>query len=329
MKKIFASMLCIALAGTVALSACGKKEVKEEKKEVVQNEVVEEVVEIEVPEAQLDYEFEINTFDMVATITAYLGEEAQVVVPDTITDPVYGDVVPVAAIGTYAFAENEFIEAVVLPETVTVIEKGAFQSCPNLRAVSLPEGLETIEAYAFYNSNKIDKLGAAVAEEETEEAVEGEEAEVVLYDKITNEFPSTVTEIGFMAFSSQLNEIPWYSAQSGNVVVVGDGILLKFGGTADYVMTEDIKKVAYYAFSNTGALKVTVVNPEIEFDENAVFMSDAALTFVVPEGSEDLAGTIKACGAAYEFYEVEVPEEEAVEGEEVVTEEVVTEEVAE
>ncbi len=305
MKKILVSMLCLGLAGAVLLSACGKKETKKEEV-VVENEVVDEVVTIEVPEAQLDYEFEVNTFDMTAKITGYLGEEAEVIVPDTITDPVYGDVVPVTVIGTYVFAENETIETVVIPETVTVIEKGAFQSCPNLRAVSLPAALETIEANAFYNSNNIDKLGMLMYP-----VAATEEAKGPLYDAIGNEFPATVTEIGFMAFSSQLNEIAWYSALKDQAVVVGDGILLKFNGNNDYTLSKDVKSVAYYALSGTDAVKITVENAELELDDNAVFMSDKALTFSVPEGAEDLALAVKANGALYEFYEVEVPEEEA------------------
>lgn len=331
MKKIFASMLCLGLAGTVVLSACGKKDVKKEQDEVVvENEVVEDVVTIEVPEAQLDFEFEVNTFDMTAKITGYIGEKTNVVVPDTITDPVYGDVVPVTEIGTYAFAENETLEAVALPETVTVIGKGAFQSCPALRAVSLPAALEKIGANAFYNSNNIDKLGMLLSSAEAaegEEAVVEEEAaaeqedEATLYDIIGNEFPSTVNEIGFMAFSSQLNEIAWYSALKDEAVVVGDGILLKFNGTGDYTLNEDIKSVAYYAFSNTGAVKITVENAELELDDNAVFMSDKELTFAIPQEAEDLAASVKANGALYEFYGVEEATEEAAEGEEADTQE--------
>ncbi len=362
MKKLLACTLCLALAGSAVLGSCGKEEKKEKKeKETEIVEVVEEVVEYEVPEEQLDFEFEIDTFDMVAKITGYIGEKTQVVIPDTITDPVYGDVVPVATIGTYAFAENENIEVVILPETVTEIEKGVFQSCPNLRAVSLPFGLETIGVNAFYNSNKIDKLGMVIGNEPTEEQLaalnpveeeaveavaeepaaeeaveevaeesaveEGETEEVVdLYSLIGNEFPVTVSEIGFMAFSSQLNEIAWYSALEGDVVVVGDGVLLKFKANADYTLDESIKSVAYYAFSNVGPVKVTVTNPEITFDANAIFMSDKALTFVLPEGAEELAATIKSCGGAYEF---PVVEEEAAEGEEAEAEgEEATEEAA-
>ena len=374
MKKLLASMLCLALAASVVLSSCDDKKDEKKKNEETNlvEEVVEEVVEYPVPEAQLDYEYEINSFDMVAKITAYTGEGTNVVVPATITDPVYGDVVPVTTIGTYAFAENEKLEAVILPETVTVIEKGAFQSCPELRAVSLPFGLETIEANAFYNSNKVEKLGYVLGNEPTEEMlaawtngeeiprpeivveeVEAEEAaeeaeveateeteeaeeavveEVKLFELIGNQFPVTVKKIGFMAFSSQLNEIAWYKALTDDVVTVGDGILLKFYAEADYTMDESIKSVAYYAFSNVGPVKVTVVNPEIEIDDNAIFMSDKALTFAVPEAATELAAKVKSCGASYELYAVETEEAvegEAAEGEETaeVTEEA-TEEVA-
>ncbi len=322
MKKLLASVLCLALAGSVVLSSCGKKE--EKKENVIENqqivveeqEIVQEVVEYQVPEQQLDFEYEIDTFDMEAKITQYLGDATEVVIPDTITDPVYGDVVPVTKIGTYAFGENEAIEAVVIPETVTVIQKGAFQSCPNLRAVSLPNGLTTIEEKAFYNSNKIEKLGMVIDKETAQE-------DASLFDKIGNEFPTTVTSIGFMAFSSQLNEIAWYSALEGDVVVIGDGILLKFNGEEDYTMDENIKKIAYYAFSNVGPIRITVTNTDVQFDENSIFMCDKEFTFVVPEEATELASTIKSCGAAYELVVAEEPEaEEAAEGEEVTAVEV-------
>ena len=295
MKKFLTSMLFLALAGSVVLSSCADK--NDEKKKNEENQVVDEVTEeisqVAVPEEQLDFEFEINTFNMEATITGYVGEKANVVVPDTITDPVYGDVVPVTKIGTYAFAENETIVAVKLPETVTDIEKGAFQSCPQLRAVALPVGLKAIDDYAFYNSNKIEKLGCVIENEATEEKD--------LFEVIGNEFPSTVESIGFMAFSSQLNEIAWYKALTDDVVVIGDGILLKFNAKKDYTIDEGVKSVAYYAFSNVGPVKITVTNPELELDDNAVFMSDKALTFVVPADAKDLASAVKLCGASYEF----------------------------
>ena len=380
MKKIFTAVLCLGLAGTLMLGSCGKKEVKKEENLVVPEEIVEEVPEIVVPEEQLVFEFDVDSFDMEAKITAYIGEEKNVIVPETVIDPEYGDVLTVTEIGSMAFAKNETIEVVILPETIKTIGKGAFQSCPNLRAVSLPHGLETIEENAFYNSNKIEKLGmvignepkaeeveapeaqevaaeetaevvlaeenaveAVAVEETTEEAVVeevvaeeiAEKANVDAFDMVSNVFPSTVTEIGLMAFSSQLNEIAWYSALEGNEVIIGDGILVKFNVEGDYTLSENVKKVAYYAFTKTGPAVITINNPEVEFSANAFFDCDKELKFLIPDGAEDLASSISAAGGKYEFLppvvvEEEVAEgEETAEGEEVTAEETVAEETAE
>lgn len=302
MKKIFVTAACFALAGTIVMSGCGKKD--EDKKTNVKDDKKEEVIDeikIEIPEAQKDFELSINTFDMSATISAYTGSDAEVTVPETVVDPSFGDVVPVVAIGEYAFAENETLKAVELPSTVTEIKKGAFQSCPALEGVLLPEGLEKIEANAFYNSVSLEKLGVAAEETDGAESV---------LDKISDKFPETVKEIGFMAFSSQLNETPWYSSLKGNVVMIGDGILLKYKA-GSLTIDESIKSVAYYAFSNVGAERITVTNPEVEFDSNAVFMCDKELTFVIPDGAKDLATAIKACGASYEFATAEKSDDES------------------
>lgn len=293
MKKIFTTVACLALAGTVVLSGCGKKDdekEKDKKTEKKEEEVIEEI-KIEIPDEQKDFEVSVNTFDMTATISAYNGDKEEVIVPETVVDPQFGDVVPVVAIGEYAFAENETLKAVSLPASVTEIRKGAFQSCPALEGVLLPEGLEVIEANAFYNSSSLKKLGTA-----------GEEAnaDVSVLDRISDKFPETVKSIGFMAFSSQLNETPWYASLKGGVVTVGDGILLKYK-SGNLTIDENIKSVAYYAFSNIGGERITVTNPDVQFDDNAIFMCDKELTFVLPDGANDLAAKVKSCGASYEF----------------------------
>ncbi len=53
------------------------------------------------------------------------------------------------AIGESAFAGNEALCSVTLPETARTIGEAAFESCQNLRRVALPEGLCSIGANAF------------------------------------------------------------------------------------------------------------------------------------------------------------------------------------
>ena len=56
-----------------------------------------------------------------------------------------------------AFAGNEYIKKVIIPEGVTTIMRGAFASCPSLEEVVLPSTVETIEELAFFQG--VDKSG--------------------------------------------------------------------------------------------------------------------------------------------------------------------------
>ena len=57
-------------------------------------------------------------------------------------------------IGEYAFQSNEWLEEVILPEGVLMID-GSFSGCTNLRRVSLPESLLIISDSAFYYCPKL------------------------------------------------------------------------------------------------------------------------------------------------------------------------------
>ena len=84
-----------------------------------------------------------------ATITEYVGTEANVTVPDTIGGK------PVVAIGTDAFQDQLTLKSVTLPDSVTRIEFGAFFRCVALESVNLGEGIREIDALVF---NQCDKL---------------------------------------------------------------------------------------------------------------------------------------------------------------------------
>lgn len=86
------------------------------------------------------------------TIVEYTGSDIDVVIPDTI------DGKNVTTIGYLAFAGNNDLVSVKIPDTVTVIGKQAFDSCSALKSVDLPENLEVIGRCAFWSCQKIARV---------------------------------------------------------------------------------------------------------------------------------------------------------------------------
>ena len=87
-----------------------------------------------------EYDKEFNAIKSIK-ITKYNGSDSDVVIPDTI------DSLPVTIIESDAFANNESIESVTIPETVVEIGGWAFENCTNLKEIDLPSNLKEIGGY--------------------------------------------------------------------------------------------------------------------------------------------------------------------------------------
>ena len=82
-------------------------------------------------------------------LTKYLGKSANVVIPAEIGGEA------ITKIGTDAFNGNETLGAVVVPEGVEVLERGAFANCRNLKDVTLPHSLRSKALLAAAGSRKL------------------------------------------------------------------------------------------------------------------------------------------------------------------------------
>ena len=107
-----------------------------------------------------DYDFKAENSDGVTIYYKVSGDEATVVAGDekysgniNIPSQINGKLV--VRIGSNAFKHCKELEAVSIPSTVTVIERGAFWNCENLKDFSIPSSIETISAGAFKNCKKI------------------------------------------------------------------------------------------------------------------------------------------------------------------------------
>lgn len=82
----------------------------------------------------------------------YQGDACEVTVPADI------DGHPITILSEYAFAKNETITKVVLPESIREIGNGAFGGCPQLEEIVLPTEIELIDSYAFTFCPKLQEL---------------------------------------------------------------------------------------------------------------------------------------------------------------------------
>ena len=100
-----------------------------------------------VPEAAPSTDFQYATKDGKITITAYLGQEKVVSIPDEIGG------CPVTHISDAAFENNHSVEKVILPNNLEGIGWFTFRGCIALSEVEISAKVSKIEYGAFDNCN--------------------------------------------------------------------------------------------------------------------------------------------------------------------------------
>lgn len=150
MKKIIA--ICLIIITLSSFTACGTTGT-----DVVSTNGVETTISEQESENDVDISadsvrsapitdvaaFSYEAIDGQMTITNYTGNDTVVVIPDTIEGQ------SVVVIGDSAFANNENIKGVVIPDSVTRIERNAFCNCFDLEVFVAGDALKFIGEYAF------------------------------------------------------------------------------------------------------------------------------------------------------------------------------------
>ena len=89
----------------------------------------------------------------------YLDKEGEVVIPSEYNG------LPVTRIGSFVFWNEDYLKSLVIPDTITHINRHAFQNCVNLEIVSFEEGskLEVIEGCAFGDCHSLKEIELPVS----------------------------------------------------------------------------------------------------------------------------------------------------------------------
>lgn len=252
-----------------------------------------------------DFEY-IENEDGGITITKYIGERTEVVIPDEINGK------KVTVIGSKSFmlgTEDNPIESPItyvdIPDSVTAIEELAFFYCKNLESVIFPENLESVgySAFAWCSALKEIRILASVKYGNTVFARSGIES-------LKIEEGTTVIEIGsFIGTNLKKLNLPktvevikgfaFHDCTKLNTVILNDGLkhieAEAFNGCInlkELIIPKSVTKLHEYAFYgcyNLTKLKFSGNAPEVSHSMNIgsdkliVYYHEGAEGFTSPE----------------------------------------------
>ncbi len=114
------------------------------------------------PTSASSFEFAFND-DGTATITDFVGDETEVVIPSTVnkltdTTATEGSDYTVTSIGDDAFDYCSSLTTITIPASVTSIGTMAFHYCSALTSIIIPEGVTTIGSNAFNECSSLTSI---------------------------------------------------------------------------------------------------------------------------------------------------------------------------
>ncbi len=194
-----------------------------------------------------DWNYQVNA-DGSATIGAYVGSDADVVIPSSFGAH------SVTVIGDGAFQDNKTITSVIVPDGVKTLETNVFNECNNLTSVTLPQSLTSIGESAF--NGCIHLTSASI--------------------------PESVTSIGRFAFAScfrlQTVNIP------EGVTVIDHATFIMCSSLTSIHIPDSVTEIWMGAFSRCDSLTSVTIPPNVSMILESAFAQCSNLTTAIFEG---------------------------------------------
>ena len=241
------------------------------------------------------------------TITSYKDVDTKIIVPEMIGKDI------VTVIDNWAFSPRKSglneaqhkvrssIEEVVLPNTVTSINNGAFSSCCNLVKMTIPDGVANIGGAAFEDCRQlkdvtipdsVEAIGSSAFAgcSSLESVIIPDSVKVIDSSTFAGceqlskiQLPNKLKEIRYDAFKkcTSLIEI---TIPSSVTKVYGD-IFDECKSLKSVILPSGLKKVEFYMFNKcTGLTDITIMGSKTGIDETA-FNGCSNFTIHAPAGS--------------------------------------------
>lgn len=203
------------------------------------------------------------------------------------------------------FHNHRLISSVKIPESVLVIRERAFADCVNLKHIVLPEGLMAIAKSAFYNCATLESVnipsGISTIEEGVFEHCEALES-IVLPENVTaikdKAFAGctgikqlvlldNLISCSRTAFPNSRKYLPInknYKYEDGMMINTYNSMLLFYDGDKKEVtIPENIKGIAFRAFTGSGVTKVRVSEGVTSISDEAFVNCGENAIVLLPE----------------------------------------------
>ena len=247
-----------------------------------------------------DWKFQL--LDNEAEITNYLGDDADVVIPETlygmpVTKVTGGDhylrhaksiifpktVKVIEDVAGYYRNENTVLENVILPEGVEEIGNSAFVNCKNLKSIKIPSTVKKIDDMAFYDCTSLASVN----------------------------FPDGLESIGASAFSGtaltdlDLSHInPEYSRKvfkdckslksvklNNGIVEIPDEMFNNCTSLESVCIPNSVTRIGGFAFNECISLKEIIFPTSLKELEESCFKNSGLIEVVIPYGTEKISGS--------------------------------------
>ena len=188
------------------------------------------------------------------TITSYTDSSTNVVIPSLIN--VNGEDIPVKAIASNAFNNNDTITSITIPDSVTTIGSFAFFICPNLATVTFGENsqLTTIREYAFYACPSLTSIN----------------------------IPDSVTTIGDFVFWFCSNLTTVTLGENSQLTTIGINAFRDCSSLTSINIPSSVTTILSRAFSDCSNLTTVTFgeNSQLTTIGNSAFYGDSSLTSI-------------------------------------------------
>lgn len=222
-------------------------------------------------------------------VVGYTGDYAEVTVPPTHNGKL------VTVIGEKAFEEKSQVKKIVLPETITTIEKEAFQWANGLEEISFQgERLTTIGEYAFSNCVQLAEINLPLSVKTI-----GTRAFNNCSSLTTLKIPKATDSIGIYAFSD-CNNLESIEVSSENLNYLSqDGVLYNKDQTAlifyppakqetVFQMPDSIVRIKSRAFYQAENLNEIIFSKNLRDIETDAFYQTNLSRITLPSGLENI-----------------------------------------